>query len=280
MSHYESHNLEAQDLPFIYNERSVRPSYRTFASFNWHENIEILYISDGRGAISNNGQVLPVTKGDITVINANHLHALSASEGPLLHRYLIVDRAFCLANGFDTNAISFAMRIDDPRVRECMEALHEAYQKPPETPYRTPEIRGIVLTLMTLLCRDHSTPVKQAERPEKSIAYVKQAIDYIRASYDKNFSLEDVAAFVGVNKCYLSREFHKYTGYPFVSYVNHTRCKMAQQLLLDPRLSIHEVGLRCGFENRSYFARSFRRYIGMLPGEYRDNARKAPSSGA
>lgn len=272
MSRYESHNLEAQDLPFIYNERSIHPSYRTFGSFNWHENIEILYITGGQGAISNNGHVLSVTKGDITVINANHLHALSSSGEALIHRYLIVDRTFCLANGFDTNAISFNMRIDDTAIRQLMEELHETYQKPADAPYRTPEIRSIVLRIMTLLCRDHSTSEKQAERPERSISYVKQAIDYIRASFDKDFSLEDVAAFVGVNKCYLSREFHKYTGYPFVSYVNHTRCKMAQHLLLDPRLSIHEVGLRCGFENRSYFARSFRRYIGMLPGEYRANA--------
>ena len=276
MSRYESHNLEAQELPFIYSERGIRSSLRAFGSFNWHENIEILYIADGQGAISNNGHVLSVTKGDITVINANHLHALSSSGGT--HRYLIVDRTFCLANGFDTNAISFNMRIDDPAVRQLMEELHAAYQKPADTPYRTPEIRSIVLRLMTLLCRDHSTPEKQAERPERSIAYVKQAIDYIRASFDKDFSLEDVAAFVGVNKCYLSREFHKYTGYPFVSYVNQTRCKMAQQLLLDPRLSIHEVGLRCGFENRSYFARCFRRYIGMLPGEYRANASGIPTN--
>ena len=151
-----------------------------------------------------------------------------------------------------------------------MEELHKAYELPEETPFRTLRIRSLVLDLMLLLCRNHGSSAEQGERTERSVTYTKQAIAYIRASYDKDFSLDDVAAFVGVNKCYLSREFHKYTGYTFVDYVNRTRCSMAQQLLLDARLSIHEVGKRCGFETRSYFARSFRRYTGMRPGEYRD----------
>ena len=93
----------------------------------------------------------------------------------------------------------------------------------------------------------------------------KQLADYIRASFDKDFSLEDVAAFVGVNKCYLSREFHKYTGYTFVAYVNRTRCKMAQRLLLDGGLSIREVGERCGFESPSYFSRTYKKLMGKTP---------------
>ena len=278
MSHYESHNLEDQALPFIYKERTVRPTGRPRASSNWHENIELLYIVQGAGTVSNNGRVLPVVAGNIVMINANHLHDLSASDQPLVHRYLIVDRTFCLANGLDTNTLAFDMQIHDERVHMLMEALHEAYTRPPESPFYTLSIRALVLELLVLLCRDHSTPAPQDERHERSVSYIKAAIDYIRASFDKDFSLEDVAAFVGVNKCYLSREFHKYTGYPFIAYVNLTRCKMAQRRLRDTDLGIHEVARQCGFANRSYFARSFARYIGMLPGEYRASLQQAPKN--
>ena len=269
MSYYESHNLEDKELPFIYRESGIGPTNLMFGASNWHENIEIIYVFEGDGAVSNNGQSISLTKGDITVINANHLHALASGKYRMLYRYLIVDRAFCLANGIDTNVISFDMCIDDGRVRELLEELHAAYSQPTDVPYRTLSIRSAVLRLVLLLCKEHSTAAQQTERPERSLSYVKQAIDYIRASYDKNFSLEDVSAFVGVNKCYLSREFHKYTGYSFVAYVNLTRCKMAQQLLRDKQLKIYDVGVRCGFENRSYFIRCFQRYVGMRPSEYR-----------
>lgn len=271
MSNYENHNLEDKELPFIYKENSIKPTSRMFGSSNWHENIEILYIVKGDGAISNNGTVFSVSEGDITVINPNQLHTLAAGEEAMLHRYLIIDRSFCIANGIDTNSVSFETRIYDSRARDLMEELHAAYLTPKANPFRTLFIRSVVLEILALLCKRHASAAQQSERMERRAAYVKQAIAYIRASYSKSFSLEDVASFVGINKCYLSREFHKYTGYPFAAYVNRTRCKMAKQLLLDERLSISEVGSRCGFENRSYFAKSFRRYVGMLPGEYRAN---------
>ncbi len=275
---YESHNLEDRALPFIYKKRRVHPN-SLLDSSNWHENIEILCILEGKGIVYNNGQSFSVSVGDILVINANHLHTLEADGAEMLHRYLIVDRAFCLANGIDTNEISFRTRIHDPRITAQLRELDEAYEAPPTEPYRTASIRSAVLRLILLLCRHHSTAVPQAERPERSLSYVKQAINYIRASYSQNFSLEDAAAFVGVNKCYLSREFHKYTGCSFVTYVNRTRCKMAQQLLLDGQLSVHEIGIRCGFENRSYFAKTFRKYVGIRPGEYREQARKGHREG-
>lgn len=270
MSVYESHNLEDGELPFIYKRQTARSTETIPNSANWHENVELLHILKGEGQIYSNGQVIPVRAGDIVLINANHLHGLTTDDGEMIYRYLIVDRAFCLANGIDTSAISFETRVDDSRVRAQLEALEQAYSEPPETPYRMAAIRSAVLGLMVTLCREHSTTATALERPEKSLFYVKQAIDYIRASYGKNFSLEDAAAFVGVNKCYLSREFHKYTGCSFVSYVNRTRCKMAQHLLRDGQLDICEVASRCGFENRSYFAKTFRQYVGMLPREYRE----------
>jgi len=271
VSLYESHNLQDRELPFIYKEHVARSAEHTFGSSNWHENVEIVYVSKGQGAISNNGHTLLLREGDIAVINANHLHSFAATDGEMIYRYLIVDRSFCLANGVDTNAVSFEMRIEDEQIRELMELLHAEYSSE-NTSYRTLKVRSIVLRLLARLCEAHSTPIEAAERLDHSVSYVKQAIDYVRASYGKDFSLDEVAAFVGVSKCYLSREFHKYTGYTFVAYVNRMRCKMAQQLLSDTRISVSEVGRRCGFANRSYFAKSFRRYVGMLPIEYRAQA--------
>ncbi len=267
MSQYESHHLEKEELPFIYKEMSIRAQRKLGAS-NWHENIEVLYIVEGGGEIFNNGTLLTVKAGDVIVINANHLHALATKEQKMKYRYLIVDRSFCLANGFDSTSLSFEQKIADPMVRSVLNDIDKSYAIHTDEAYRTLSIRVLVLSLMLLLCRDHAKKAPEAKRPERSLSYVKKAIDYVRANYHKDISLDDVSAFVGVNKCYLSREFHKYTGYPFVAYVNMTRCKMAKLLLLEGGGSISEVGALCGFESPSYFAKSFQKYVGMLPSEY------------
>jgi len=278
VSQYENHHLEDAPLPFIYKSGSVRPTNHRFGSSNWHENIEIIHVIKGDGSISVNGQVLQVCAGDIVMINSNQLHALAAGENKMFHRYLIVDRSFCLANGFDSNKVTFGLKIEDDRVQNIMEALQSAYELPEDATYRTLTIRSLVLQLLLLLCKHHSHPSEQDGRYDRGILYTKQAIDYIRAACDKDISLEDVASFVGISKYYLSREFHRYTGYPFVAYVNRTRCKKAQQMLADEQLEIQEIGKRCGFESASYFARAFRRYIGMSPAEYRSQLLKTQKS--
>ena len=269
MSQYENHHLENSPLPFIYNFSSVTQTNHMFGSSNWHENIEIIHITEGDGIISINGQILPVSPDDIVVINSNQLHALSAEKDTMHYRYLIVDRSFCLLNGFDSNLLSYKTKLRDSHITALSDSLHAAYDTAEDTAYRTLSIRCLVSQIMLLLCRDYSQPFERTERFDRGATYTKKAIDYINAAYDKDFSLEDVADFVGISKFYLSHEFHKYTGYPFVGYVNRVRCKKAQQLLADEHLEIKEISSLCGFENASYFARAFRRYIGISPAEYR-----------
>ena len=274
MSTYEKHRFENSDLPFIFKGRTEfkRPSSKgteiAFGSSNWHENTEILIVTDGRGAVSDNGHVYRVKAGDVLVFNHNHLHAIAAGEDSITYRYLIVDRGFCIANGFDTSALRFCHLIDDGEVRDALEEVRLGYALPEDSPYRELRIRCTVLSLMLLLCEKYSS-AEQDTRTERTSAHIKQAIDYISAHYAEDISLDDMAEFVGVSRCYLSREFHKYTGYSFVSYVNRTRCRAACSLLADERLTISEVGRLSGFSNKSYFAKIFKRYNGTLPMEYR-----------
>ncbi len=271
MSTYEKHMLENSALPFIFREGAVRQRRNLFGASNWHENIEILFITAGKGAVSNNAQQLEVEPGDIVVINANHLHALGAYGETLCYRYLIVDRSFCLFNHFDTNAISFHALVRDTALGAMGEELARAYDT--NAPYRTLRIRSLVLRIMEQLCLFHSQPAEALDAPKRIIGCIKQAINYIHASFDQSFSLDDVAEFVGLNRYYLSHEFRKYTGYSFVEYVNRTRCERAQQRLTTTDADIGEVGRQCGFESRSYFAKCFQKYIGMLPSEYRQRAK-------
>ena len=268
MSKYEKHNLSMKALPFIFMETVEKRGSLHFAPSNWHENVELLCILDGSGAVSSNGQVIPVLPGDVVVLNHNHLHAVASGEGGIRYQYLIVDRTFCIENGFDTNRIFFEMKICDTRVSRLFEELEDAYKKPDGEPYKTLDIRLIVLSLMRILCRDYGTEA-QSEESDSGALYVKRAIEYISASYAKDFSLEDVAEFVGISKYYLSREFSKYAGHTFVSYVNYVRCKQAKKLLANEELSISDIATLCGFQSASYFAKSFEKQVGMLPGEYR-----------
>ena len=267
MNTYEAHTFPDPQLPFIFHDGTRVSKFEDCP--NWHENVEIILFLSGEGYMRYDEQIIPVKAGSIAVINSNHLHTFG-SQTSLEYHCLIVDRSFCLANHLDTNQICFDMLFCDEEAASHVRRIREEYANADPKPYHTQIIRGEVLTLLGLLCRKHSRLISESESESHMIDCVKKAIGYIRAHYQNDISLDDVAEFSGVSKYHFAREFRRITGYTFVSYVNLTRCEAAKTMLSESNIAIGSVCIACGFSNQSYFTRTFLRYVGMLPRAYRD----------
>ena len=46
--------------------------------------------------------------------------------------------------------------------------------------------------------------------------------------------------------------------------------KKAKQLLADPRIKINEISSQVGYNDGNYFGKSFRKFSGVSPSEYRE----------
>ena len=270
MSVYETHRMNDPRLPFIFHSKTtLRPNHRSMQP-NWHENVEILQILSGSAILLCETKHIAVSAGDTVVINTNCLHSFDASSNGVSYHCLIVDRAFCLANHFDTNTIRFEEHFQDEAITSSMLALNDEYVTTPDAPHRVPMIRSLVLSILAHLCRSHSNPECEEKSEPHLTSCIKQAIGLIRSDASRDLSLDEVAEFVGLSKFYFAREFRRLTGYSFVSYINLNRCEMAKALLAQNKMSISEVGRACGFSNQSYFTRTFRTYTGRLPSVYRE----------
>ena len=267
MSIYETHLMKDPSLPFIFH-KSIGAAAHRMGALNWHENVEIIRFLAGEGIMIYDALRLPVKAGEIAVINSNHLHSFESGEG-LRYHCLIVDRSFCMSNYIDTSTIQFEKLFCDEEIKERIDHLAEEYDALGE-PYRVPSIRASALNIMTLLCKRHSLPLDEREEDGHTMACVRKAIGYIRAGYQRDLPLDEVADFVGLSKFYFAREFRRVTGYTFVTYVNLTRCEAAKGLLQEGQMSIGKIANVCGFSGLSYFTRTFLRYVGMLPSEYRE----------
>lgn len=267
-NYYENHNLENKELPFVSHKLHCNPDGSGFCESNWHEEIELLCITGGDGLVFDDGEIISVVEGDIVVVNSNRLHTLAAKDKKLDYHYLIVGRSFCISNGFDTSKVTFETLIRDGALFGLMKELDEIYSEKIDDEYVVPSIRCLVLRIMLILLKKYSVNGED-ETSEHGADFMKKTIEYIHASLNKDISLDEVADFVGVNKYRLSREFHKYAGCSFVEYVNHLRCTRAQKLLREGKMTVFEVARSCGFQNKSYFAKTFKRYVGALPSAYR-----------
>lgn len=276
MSLYETHALQDRQLPLICREGRCTADGQADAG-NWHENIELIFVLDGAGTIINHDKHLAVEKDDILVINANCLHAFSSAT-ELRYYYLIIDRGFCLANHFDTNKIRFEPKFRDGEIAEILREILKELAKEEDEPYRVQMIRANLLRLMALLCRRHGIESDEPMTDSHLLSCMKLAIGYLHSESHRDISLEEVAKLVGLSKFYFSREFRRITGYTFLSYINLIRCEKAKQMLSESTLSIGEIGRACGFDNQSYFSRTFLKRTGMLPSAYRTAQKKRKES--
>ena len=98
---------------------------------------------------------------------------------------------------------------------------------------------------------------------------ISRAQNYIKENIYKDISQEEVANYLYICPSYLSRIFKKQTGETFLQYVTNVKMERAIELLRDPQYKSYQVGEMLGYKTPKYFARLFRAYTGLNPGEFR-----------
>ncbi len=275
MSVYEVHRIKDPRLPFIFHVSTVLSSKHPQIGENWHENLELLLITEGNGTALLNGRSRSISQGDILVINPHVMHRFSVIDCTLSYHCLIIDRSFCLANFFDTDGFWFDECFRDAEMETALQALSAFFSKKELDTASVLKIRSLVLGILSILSCKHGQANADKQEEASLLSGIKQAIGLIRSEYKRDLSLDEAAAAAGISKYYFAREFHRLTDCTFVEYVNLLRCEEAKRLLLHSDQTVADVGLACGFQNRAYFSNTFRRYMQCTPGEFRKNNKKS-----
>ncbi len=105
--------------------------------------------------------------------------------------------------------------------------------------------------------------------------HVDDAVRYLEENYQNAVGLKETADALGLSEHYLSRLFHKTTGYSFLNYVTRFRIARALELMGDPKLNITEIYTACGFRTGSHFAQVFKHYVGETPANYREAKKRS-----
>ncbi len=108
------------------------------------------------------------------------------------------------------------------------------------------------------------------EKEEASVSSMEQARLYIEQHYMENITLNDISEMVYISPYYFSKLFKEKTGRNFIEYLTGTRMEHAKRLLETTEQSVKEICVSVGYSDPNYFSRSFKKYEGMTPGEYRE----------
>ncbi|MBQ5882970.1 MAG: AraC family transcriptional regulator, partial [Clostridia bacterium] len=261
---YESFNYE---LPFSLGIDLVRTVYNCSKEQNWHENIEIELFTDGEGTVLLDGEKYSVKKGDIIVVNSNVVH-YTTTDNYLKYTCLIIGSSWCRQMGIDHTKLQFSPFIKSDYLKENIEKLVNIYTDC-TTFLKIALSNEILLKIMIKLCKNYSKTETFKELKNRKFDVIKSTVTYIHKNFNQKLTLSEISKEVLMDKYALCKEFKKYTGQTIFEYLNQYRSIRAIDYLKDG-FNVAETASMCGFENLSFFTRTFKRYTRKTPSYYKN----------
>jgi len=138
-------------------------------------------------------------------------------------------------------------------------------------------VEARIIEILTDLAARLAAQVVDIRLTSHDAATIERAQVLIAAHLsDPEFGVAELAALMRVSARHLSSLFARVNTTTSQAILN-ARLTLAKRLLLDPvnaRRQISSVALACGFDDQSYFARCFRREVGVTPRRFRTDGRE------
>lgn len=100
---------------------------------------------------------------------------------------------------------------------------------------------------------------------------INRVIDYIEKNIDKSLSIEELADVANFSRFHFQRLFGIFVGESLYRFILRIRLEKAASLLIsNPKKSITEIAIDCGFSGSSTFARAFKDFFKISASEFRN----------
>ena len=118
-----------------------------------------------------------------------------------------------------------------------------------------------------------SINLKSIDENSNANVLIHSALLYIKNNYNKNITLESVSNEIFITPVYLSKLFKQETKMNFLEYIHRYRIEQSKNYLENSSLKIYEVSSLVGYLNEKLFSKTFKKYVGKTPKQYRQSFR-------
>jgi len=270
-------------FPIIINTHSRLPeSASKPRQYSWHEQLEVLYITEGRVICECNFTRYECNEGDIVVINPCETHVVEYLDRPCYYLCLMVSPTLYSGHG-DISGVKYIQPMsdrkirfrnvinDNPKAKSVLIELFEEYQN--AAPAYEMAVKGHLLRFLAELFRSEIAE-DSSSRQQGATASVYPALRYVSEHYTEEISLDKLSGACCMSRSYFCRCFKEITGRTPTSYVNEYRLTRARALLTAEDKSVAEIAAECGFSDSNYFSRLFTKFYGISPLKFRQTNSK------
>jgi len=260
------------------------PKNEMRSNLHYHDFYEIVVYLGNAGIFKINGKEYLIRLGDIALINMFDPHTLIYNKNTYYERFSIsIDPNLLLSfNTAQSNLLDIFSK--DNRnypifhvEGKCFDKylrILEQYrdQKPAHGKYIFE--KALIHQLASYLFSDCYDCIHFDNTDSRHVSMIAKLVDYINNHLSEDLSLGVLAQEVSYSEYYICRIFKKVTNYTLTNYIVEKRIAQAAHYLTGD-MTINKAAEKVGFNNYSYFYKTFKRYMGMNPAEYKEQHTQA-----
>ena len=277
--------ISTANLPFLFKQID-----RNFFSTDYHHHKEcqLLLAVSGHGNRIVGNAVNAYFEGDLTFIGSNTPHVWYCKNHEMKQQYLALfinaDRLLeILKVHFEVHELQ--KMFED--AKSGFEILGEKREKIKQLLIEALACNGmkqfgIFIQIMELLInRDEihyiNSPTNHINLSNNLNWRASKILSYLQQNFKNDISLTEAADITGMQVHAFCRFFKNLTSLTYSDFIIELRISYTCQLLKDSNLSITQIAFDAGFNNISYFNRTFKKSKGISPRDYRKMLLELPN---
>ena len=236
----------------------------------------VIYLGNA-GVFHIEGSEYLVRRGDIVLIDMFKPHALVANKNSYYERFsvsinlnLLIAYSTSRSNLLDIfhkcSSRHPIYHLTEQELQKYLRLMDEFSKIKLSTGQDILE-KALVHQMLSYIYSDCYSGEHADATDSRHMAIVSQLLRYINRNLSNEFTLAELAAEVNYSEYYICRLFKKMTGKTLTTYIQEKRIHEAACLLRSYD-SINQAAEQVGFNNYSYFYKTFKKFMGCGPAEY------------
>ena len=250
-----------------------------------HEFAEIVIITAGRGTHVTGKESYPLNTGDVFVIGGSRQHDYHSMERlclvnilfqpdklnmrdydlrtlPGYHALFILEPAWRQRHQFNSR-----LRLT-PQELSILMAMVDKLEEELRT--RADGFKFMATAAFMQIVGHLSRCFAKAKNPDsRALLRIGEAISHLEANFQEPIDLDQLAKTAHMSKRNFMRNFQAAMGNSPIAHLVQLRVNHAAALLRRTEHSVTEIAFQAGFGDSNYFARQFRKLLGVTPSDYR-----------
>ena len=249
---------------------------------HWHDEFEIIYVRSGFLAVSISGESYIGKTGEAFVVSPGNLHLMGSQTGTVDYYTFLFPLKYIsfrtddmldekLLEPLNSGHLMICPRVKDTAKELCEQLIEidEAKKDESESKITTQVGTKIILLQFILEMWKKGFVIENDTSGRNTVE--KEMVSYIQQNFTGKISLREFGEQFHLSEKYISRYFKEHFHITLSQYVTYLRLEHAKQLLQDTDIPVTDVAMQSGYQNVSYFIRSFQKAYAVSPLKYRKN---------